>query len=383
MRRPLPGAPGPDAVADGPLRILHVAAPAHAGGLESVIQSLVPAQVERGHAVAVAAVVVPGDGAAAALFRPLRDLPVRLEALELPSRAYVAEARALARVIRAHDASIVHTHGYRSDVVGGMVARVLRRPRVTTVHGFIGGTSRGRLYERLQRRALRRFDAVVAVSAPLAERLREAGVPPGRLHLVRNAWRAASPPLSRDDARAALGLEDGSRHVGWVGRLSLEKAPDLAVRALAALPAGDVALSLVGDGPMRADLEALATSLGVRDRVRFHGLLDGAGRFMRAFDVLLLSSRTEGTPIVVLEAMAAGLPIVATRVGGVPDVVEGVAELVEPERPDAMAAALGRVLDCPEQAAARAREAERRVAASFAPGPWAEAYDRVYRGVLG
>ncbi len=363
-----------------PLRVVHVTAPAPAGGLESVIQSLVPAQAERGQRVTVVAVVVPGDVAADRLFAPLRVLPVRLEALELPARAYLGELRGLARIIRDAGADVVHTHGYRSDVTGGTAARLLGRPRVSTIHGFIGGTSRGRLYEAVQRRMLRAFDAVVAVSSPLVAELRAVGIAPERIHRIPNALGGDAPTLEREEARASLRLEAGPRHVGWVGRLGLEKGPDVAVEAVAALARSDVVLSFVGDGPMRGELETLARERGIQERVRFHGLIEGAGRLMPAFDALLLSSRTEGTPMVLLEAMAAGVPIVATRVGGVPDVVEGVGRLVEPCQPEALAHALGQVLDADRDALGRA--GRRRVAERFAPGPWAEAYDRVYRGVV-
>lgn len=363
-----------------PLRILHVAAPAPAGGLETVLQALVPAQVERGDVVSVAAVVVPGDTGASRLFEAMRHLSVDLDAVELPARAYVREARALARIIRSRRPTVVHTHGYRSDVVAGIVAGSLGRPRVSTVHGFIGGDPRGRLYERAQRRMLRRFEAVVAVSAPLVSQLEASGIAPQRIHLVRNAWKPSRPPFPREQARAALGLEDGGPSVAWVGRLSREKAPDVALRAFA-LVRSDAELSVVGEGPMMAELRALARNLGVSERVRFLGLREGMGGLMRAFDALLLSSHTEGTPMVLLEAMAAGVPIVATQVGGVPDLVGGFAELAPPGRPEALAAALSRVLSDPDRAADLARRAERRVAESFATGPWADAYDRVYRAV--
>lgn len=363
--------------------MLHVTAPAPAGGLESVIQTLVPAQAARGHAVAVVAVVVPGDTAAQHLFEPLRSVPARLEAVELPARAYLREGRALARIAREHDADVLHTHGYRSDVVGGMVARAVRRPCVSTVHGFVGGGGRGRLHEHVQRRMLRRFDAVVAVSAPLVDGLAAAGIARERIHLVPNAWAPARPSLPRAEARSTLGLEPDRLHLGWVGRLSQEKGPDVAVRALAAMERTDVTLTFVGDGPLRKEAAALAAELGVADRVAFTGLVAGAGRLLGAFDVLLLSSRTEGTPMVVLEAMAAGVPVVATAVGGVPDVLSGVGELVAPERPRELAEALERALGDPQRSAGLAERARERMHERFAPGPWAAAYERVYRGVVG
>ena len=130
-------------------------------------------------------------------------------------------------------------------------------------------------------------------------------------------------------------------------------------------------MSFVGDGPDRPALEAAAARLGVADRVRFHGLVPDAWRLLRAFDVLLLSSRSEGTPMILLEAMFAGVPIVSTAVGGVPDLLgEGSARLVRAGDTRALGAALADVLDDPAAAARGAVVARARLEQEFAPAPW-------------
>ena len=188
-------------------------------------------------------------------------------------------------------------------------------PLATTVHGFTGGGARNQVYEAMQRLALRRFDAVVAVSEPLARQLRVT-VPGDRVRTIRNAWSPAEPPLPRAEARARLGIGEGELVAGWVGRLSPEKGADVLLYALPTLPALHV--SFLGDGADEAFLRGRAARLGVADRVRWHGAVPGAAALYAAFDVFVLSSRTEGTPIALFEAIAAGVPVVATRVGGVP-----------------------------------------------------------------
>ena len=360
---------------------MHAVAPGPVGGIESVVRLLASGQHRQGHDVRVLA-TVDAPGAAAPFLDGLRADGVDVVPIVAPGRAYGHEWSVLREACVRWRPHVVHTHGYRADVVAGTAARRARVPTVTTVHGFTGGDLKNRGYELLQRLAFRRFAAVVAVSAPLARSLGAAplGVRGERLHLVPNAFDATRRVAARDEARRALGVPATDLRIGWVGRATREKGLDVAIRALAAARDSRLTLSVVGDGPERRGAEALARELRVADRVTWHGMVPGAGALVSAFDALLLSSRTEGTPVVVLEAMAAGVPIVATRVGGVPDVV-GVDEalLVAPEHPAALGAALDAVAADSAAARTRADAARARVARDFAVAPWLERYDTVYR----
>jgi len=361
--------------------ILHVVAPAEFGGLERVVTMLAGGMRGLGHDVHVAA-IVEGPRAARTFLAPLAAAGVHTSALEAQGRAYLAERAGIAQRCREVRPDVVHTHGYRPDVVDAGVARRLGIPVVTTVHGFTGGGWRNRLYEWLECRALRRFDAVVAVSRPLVERLRAAGVPTSRLHQVRNAWGPAGPPLDRAAARRALGLPPGGFAVGWLGRLSHEKGPDVLVEALPHVHDLSLIACVAGDGAMRASLQARAGALRLNGRIRWQGVVPDAARALAAFDVCVVSSRTEGTPIVLFEAMAAGVPIVATTVGGVPDVVSPrEALLVPPNDRIALADAIRDVYGDPATARERARAASARLERDFALAPWLEAYESIYRTV--
>ena len=364
------------------LCILHVLAPAPAGGLESVVRQLAGGHGEQGHHVHVAAVVgeqgwdhpfVTSIAATRASIIPLR----------LPDRAYHRERdsiRAWCRVLRP---DVVHTHGYRTDVVDAGVARSLGIPTVTTVHGLCGGGWRNRLYERIQVRAMRRFDAVVAVSRPLAAHLVQAGVRPERLQLIPNAYAQGSEPLDRALARRLLGVDDERLLIGWVGRLSPEKGPELMIRAVAALASHPVSVAVIGDGSERSRLRSLAWELGVADRIHWHGTIPDAGRLFPAFDLVLLSSQTEGTPMVLLEAMAAEVPIVATRVGGVEDLLTADdAFLVPPGDPASLANAVLDACHDQETAHARARTAKQRLLAHYSLPPWLDRYEQLYRELM-
>jgi glycosyltransferase involved in cell wall biosynthesis len=141
-------------------------------------------------------------------------------------------------------------------------------------------------------------------------------------------------------------------------------------------------LSMIGDGPERDRLREQARKLGIDTRVTWHGVVEGAGSLLTAFDAFVLSSRSEGTPIVLLEAMHAGVPIVATRVGGVPDVVASAhALLVAPEHPQMIAQALDEIARGRASATLRCRLARERLLDSFSFATWLATVDAVYDGV--
>jgi glycosyltransferase involved in cell wall biosynthesis len=277
---------------------------------------------------------------------------------------------------------VVHTHGYRADVLAGRaVGR--RATRVATVHGFTGGDWKNRLYERLQIGSYRHYDAVIAVSRSVEVRLQGQGLGAPRLVLLPNAWSSPVPALSRQAAREALGIAPDATVVGWVGRLSAEKGCDVLLQAAALLPDSGIRFSVVGDGAERSRLEAQAVSLGLGDRVTWHGLMPAAGRLMAAFDLFALSSRTEGTPIALFEAMAAGVPVVATAVGGVPDVL-GADQgwLVPSESPAELAASIRLALSDRAEALRRTVRASEHLGRDYAADPWLDRHVQLYSRLI-
>lgn len=366
------------------LRIAHALAPAPFGGLERVVRGLALGQAARGHDVSVCAVLEPGseDHPFLADFEDsgVALVPVTVERLE-----FGPEIAAVHGAFHSRGADLLHTHGYRTDVVDGWTAARQGIPVISTVHGFTRGGGKNRLYEHLQKLALRQFDRVVAVSRPLANELIESGVPRTRVRLIPNAWSRSAALLARADARRKLGMGTSDRLlVGWVGRLSVEKGPDVLLDALPALRGEGLLVAYVGDGPDRPALEERARRLGVSPLVQWAGAVRDAATLYSAFDAFVLSSRTEGTPMVLFEAMDAGVPIVATTVGGVPDVVsESEALLVPAEDPAALSRALRTLLRDPASARERARSARQRLTDRYSADAWLDRYDECYRSVLG
>ena len=342
-----------------------------------MVTALVAASQRRGAHVGVAALMAHPESDRFVARVRAADVPVW--EIRAGVRGYAREVRRVRDVVRSEGVSMVHTHAYRADAAGYLAARWSGVPVVATAHGFTGGDWKNRAYEWFDRQLLRRFEAVACVSTELVTRVRAGGVRAERVRLIPNAP-SADPPLSRSAARHALGLRPDDRVIGWVGRLSPEKAPERFISAMACVDRPCVGL-VVGDGPLRGELEQLALEAG--GRVRLAGALEQADRLLPAFDALVLSSRTEGTPMVLLEAMRAEVPVVSFSVGGVPDALGDTAWLAAPGDVAGLAAAITSVLARPDEAARRASLARLRVEERYGEVRWLNAYRELYRLALG
>ena len=361
-------------------KVLHILAPAREGGLETVVTMLATLQADEG--VHVAAVLEPKDFVGHPFVRRLESVGVPITPIVVGGRSYFKEYRALRAMIHRLRPSVVHTHGYRSDLIGTAAAHRCGVPAVSTVHGFTGGSLRNRLNEIAQGIVLRRSDAVIAVSAPLVHRLHSAGVPRSRIFSVRNGFFAGDQTLDRDSARKGMGLDDGKLVAGWVGRLSTEKGADVMLVALSTCDR-QWNLSIVGEGPERYRLQRLSQELGIAERVTWHGTVPNAAAIFPAFDAFVLSSRTEGTPMSLFEAMETSVPVIATKVGGVPDVVTSEhALLVPPEDPAAIAAALNDIARNRVAASERALRARERLHSEFGEKVWMSSLNAVYEAAI-
>lgn len=368
---------------ESPLRIVHIAAPGPVGGLESVVIGLAAGHRRRGLETEVVAVLGP-DPEETPFVEALRKEGVPTRALRMPHRAYLRERREIRAFLEERRPDVVHPHGHRPVILDSGLVRAMGIPTVTTVHGSSHISWRTELYEWVKYRVFRKFDAVVPVSRSLLPDLDRAGVPRDRIHVIPNAWDGRVDPLPRPEARQVLNLPPDAFVFGWVGRLIPVKGPDVFLKALGLLDSRGFLASIVGDGSERRHLEDAASDLGIADRVRFHGRLGEASRLFRAFDVFVLSSRSEAAPMVLFEAMAAGVPIVATEAGGVGEILSPAeAVLVPPEDPELLAASLRRVLLGQEDLERKVSAAARRLAVDFATDRWLDRYEEIYRKVAG
>jgi glycosyltransferase involved in cell wall biosynthesis len=362
------------------MNVAHVIAPSLAGGAESVVLALASAAKDRTRA-AIVNQMADASAPPISLTAMLLERGVAAVEIRCGRRRYRSEVRALTEHLRATNVTLVHTHGYHGTWVGFFAARRLGLPVVATVHGYLTRSIKERLYNVLDRWLLRRFDAVIAVSEGIQAQLIAGGIARDRLHLVQNGF-ASSRLLDRGEARGRLGLGERDRVVGWIGRLSPEKGPDLFLQAIAA---GDPRWRavIIGEGPELPKLVELARrlKLDLDDRVRFLGFRSDAAELLLAFDVLALTSRQEGTPMVLLEAVAAGVPIAAFAVGGVPKLLSPeTAMLVTPQDPRAFANMLSFVLESPGDARARASRATEQLGDRLSLQKWLDRIWQVYAG---
>ena len=324
--------------ADEPIRVLRVIARLNVGGPALHVSYLTDGLAERGYATTLAAGTI-SDGEGNMEFvaerRGIAVTPVpglQRDVSPLADAQVVRELADLIRTVRPH---ILHTHTAKAGAVGRTAARVAGsdRPPVV-VHTFHGHTLRGyfgpakeRVYRQIERRLAREADALIAVSPEVRDELVELGVAPASHFAVVRLGIELSERIAgaeRGEAlRAELGIPAERFTVGWIGRMTAVKQAQDVLRTVRLLHdrGVDAAAVLVGDGPDRPELEELARELGLAEATRFVGFQDDIGPWFHTFDTLLLPSRSEGTPVSAIETLASGRPVVATRVGGVADVV--------------------------------------------------------------
>ena len=238
----------------------------------------------------------------------------------------ISSAREVAACLRQLRADVLFTHGYKADIIGLAAARMAHVPIVMVSRGWTWATRRVRFYEAIDRLALRFADRVVCVSAGQAHKVRQARVAVAKIQVIRNAIDVSRFPLLPTDAPSALkGLfpMPVEQVVLAAGRLSPEKGFENLIEAAArvCLVRKDVGFVLVGEGPLEDTLRQHVAQCGLEHRFVFAGFRKDCDTLMPQATCLVQSSYTEGMPNVVLEAMAAGRAVVATSVGGTPELI--------------------------------------------------------------
>jgi len=232
------------------------------------------------------------------------------------------------RLLKRNKFDLIHTHGYRADVLGIFLARLLGLPVISTCHGFISNDLHLTLYNRLDLFILRFARKIIAVSESIKSSLIKSGIKESSVTLIQNAvngsYSVEAHTRNRKTKRKYCGMTEDDFVVGYVGRLSEEKGVGHLIEAIALLNKSGIPakLLIIGEGPQRIELADRVKRANLEEKVFFTGFQDDVECWLSAMDVFTLPSLTEGTPVSLLEAMACGIPVVATAVGGVPQVID-------------------------------------------------------------
>jgi glycosyltransferase involved in cell wall biosynthesis len=331
--------------------IAHLLSSFQVGGQERVALDLAARQRARGHRVLAVSLAPPPDGPLAEELRRAgigaHTVPKRGSSVDptLPMR--------LGALLRREGVTVVHAHNPQPLIYGGLAAKLAGAAMIQTRHGVAHHSAR---QDWLVRQATKLADACVFVSRELATTLDGTGQTPGRSWVIENGVDLARffPDVAaRRAVRAELGIPESAMVVGTVSRLVASKNVPGLLRAIWPLLGDQVHLVVVGDGPDRQNVEQLVVFGEKAPYVHLLGARSDVARLLRAFDLFALFSQTEGHPIVVLEAMATALPVLATPVGGIPGILDegDTGFLVPTDDEDALRAKLTELLAVPARLA--------------------------------
>ncbi len=336
----------------------------------ALVRNLDPARVE-----SHIAVIADEPGGDAPLLDAALAAGFRGHRIEAPGRVNLRAVPALRELIRQHRIDVVHSHGYKADLIALLGARGTAAKTLATPHGWshdAGWKLRG--MEAMDRVLFRWFDAVAPLSPDLAEGLRG-----GNVHLIPNGvdlTEIASAGLPPPELQA---LRAHGPVIGYAGQLIARKDLGTLLRAFAAWARKDASLVLVGEGDQRAELEALAASLAIAHRTHFTGFRPDRLEWIKGFDLFVLPSRVEGIPRCLMEAMALGVPVLASDIAGTRELVtHGETGLLFPAGDaSALTTLLDPALDR-ETSEQRAQAGRQRIEQNYSGQAMARAYEGLF-----
>ena len=305
-----------------PFRVLHLGSPMGLYGAERWILALVK-HLDRAVVESHVGVIKDSPDVDAPLCLEAEKMGLKVHIIEAYGKANLHGVKALRKVLVEEEIDILHTHFYKTDVIGLAAVRGTNCKIVTTPHGWSKKVDFKLLgYELLDRAIFPFMDAVVPLSEDLYRPLRYMPGMGRKLHFIRNGVDISEIDASVDVApELADWKKKGAFIVGYIGQLISRKGLDVLFNALASLKSVNWRLALIGEGPQRTELEELARSLGIEQRVVFFGFRPDRLTFLRGFDLFALPSQLEGIPRCLMEAMAAEVAVVASNIPGCSDLV--------------------------------------------------------------
>ncbi len=367
------------------MKILHLISSSGFFGAEAVVLNLLSKIKEEGQTGHLVCLKNAG--------RPDPELFVRAREEEIPASVIscktkfdLAAIRKLQDYISDNKIEIIHAHGYKSDLYGLIVSRALKIPLVSTLHGWTGENGKVRIYGLIDRCIIKCAHHIVSVSPAISEELERLNINNSRISFIPNGVDVDyyCPPRRRKNLRSHLYLRK-KFVIGVVGRLSVEKGHRYLIDALKEVKKNtpDIQVLIIGDGPLKGKLQDRVHALGLSDSVIFTGFQDNMPSLYKDMDIFVLPSLTEGVPMALLEAMSLELPVVATRVGGVPFVLgdaEGI--LVDAGKSKELADAIVSLVRNPSLRGKYGKNGRVKVVKEFSLDVCYMKYKKVYEKVL-
>jgi glycosyltransferase involved in cell wall biosynthesis len=285
----------------------------------------------------------------------------------------------LAKRLRHNGVTVVHAHGFKSDVMGLLAGRMAGVKIVSTPHGWSKEKDKKlALYEALGKLSLRFVDQVCPLSQSLHDGLVAGKIQPSKMTLILNGV-----DIREIDETPAKAKINGRKRIGYIGQFIERKNLDDLVEAFCRLGRSDCELYLIGDGPCREEIVRLVAARNGDGGIFCPGYISDRLAHLKGFDVFVLPSLLEGIPRCIMEAQAAGVPVVATDIEGVRDLVKAdkTGLLVPPRNPAALAQAIERILDAPELAVKLAKAGRALIEERFSAAAMAAEYEDLYQSL--
>lgn len=368
------------------INVLQVIAPISFGGAENVLLSI-NRLMDKSRFSPIFSVFLNPRRGENELHERLKALKCDVSIIPMNRKNQINNIFALIKIIRKKNIHVVHTHSYRSDIIGLIASIIVKKPIVTTVHGWTSENRKVMVYEYLQKKIMRYFDIVIPVSQQINDVLIQERVKRSRLRKIGNIidFQGLSVDNDLSDLKRQYNIHGKTPVIGVIGRLRREKGHIILLRAIALLKKDypNIKVLVIGEGDQEPDLRRFVNAEGMENIVCFCGFQKNVCRFYPLFDLFVLPSFTEGTPLVLLEAMYFKKPIIASRTGGIIDLIEHGfnGELVPPNEPAPLAESISRLLGDKSYAGKMGESGHKYLLKNFSPERWIREIEDVYQSV--
>lgn len=368
--------------------VLHLIAAMNMAGAEKVVLNLLSQKNTSKCDLRVTSFVRVRDGKGTDFLGAAAKLDTIIDKIPLYRGWDLRDFGRLRRLLKRHDVKLLHTHGYKSDIVGVIVSRLTGLPLVATAHGYTAADSKLQRNERIDRFFLRFANKVICVSDNVKESLLRSGLPERKTEIIPNGIDFDFFTKSADkDFRTDWKIGDREIIIGTAGRLSAEKAQINLVKAFAMLPPetrNNCRLIIAGSGPEKDAINSSAAELGLETSVTLTGFISDMRSFYQAIDIFCLPSLREASPLTILEAAASSRPVVTTRVGSVGNLIDDSIDglIVQPGNLHQLSDALRKVIVSEELRRSFGTRLRKKLAKDHGIKQWAQTIFGIYEELL-